>query len=54
MKEKIKLIIISFVSGAIIFSGITVFAINISSANINYDNTNSGIEATTVEGAINE
>ena len=51
-RENIKLIL--GIAIGIIISGITAFAINISSANINYDNTNSGLEATTVEGAINE
>ena len=51
-RENIKFIF-GIVLGVLV-SGITVFAINISSANINYDNTNSGLEATTVEGAINE
>lgn len=51
-RENIKFIF-GIVIGVLI-SGITVFAVNISSANVEYDNTNSGLEATTVEGAINE
>ena len=48
---------IRFIFGVLIgilISGATVYAINISSNNIPYDNTNSGLESTTVEGAINE
>ena len=38
----------------ILISGVTVYAVNISSSNIEYDNTNSGLTSTNVESAINE
>lgn len=48
---------IKFILGVlvgILISGITVYAVNISSSNVEYDNTNSGLQSNNVEGAINE
>lgn len=48
---------IKFILGVlvgILISGITVYAVNISSNNVEYDNTNSGLQSNNVEGAINE
>ena len=55
MKKVFSNPIFTFILGAIIFGGMgTVIAVNISSSMVEYDNTSSGLEATTVEGAINE
>ena len=53
MKKIFKNPIFTFILGVLISSGV-VYAVNILSANVEYDNSQSGIEATTVEGAINE
>lgn len=52
-KSNIVTLIFGFIMGALL-SGTIVYAVNISSANVDYNNTNSGIEATTVEGALDE
>ena len=52
-KSNIVMLIFGFIMGALL-SGTIVYAVNISSANVDYNNTNSGIEATTVEGALDE
>lgn len=52
ISNNIKLLI-GILIGIIISSGV-VYAVNISSANVNYDNTNSGISSSNVEGALNE
>ena len=46
--------ILSFILGAIIFSGLTVFALNISARDTAYDNTNSGSSATNMQDAIDD
>lgn len=53
MKLDIKTLIVGIIIG-IIASGITVYAVNVSSNNVEYDNTNSGLQSNNVEGAINE
>lgn len=44
----IKNTIFTFLLGAVIFSGITVYAVNISSANVEYNNQKSGLQSTNV------
>ena len=46
--------ILSFILGAIIFSSLTVFALNISARDTAYDNTNSGSSATNMQDAIDD
>ena len=48
-----KNIIFAFILGGILFSGVT-YAATLLATNITYDNTNSGITSTNVQGAIDE
>ncbi len=59
MKEKIKKIVLGylpgFITGVIVFSGVSVIAMTyFPSSSTTYDNTNSGLESTDVQGAIDE
>ena len=54
MKKILKSRIFSFILGLVIAGSVGVYAVNISSSDVSYDNTNSGSEATTVAGAIDD
>ena len=55
MKKIIKNNLLGFILGAIIFSGVSsVIAYSIASKDIEYDNSNSGIEATNLQDAMDE
>ncbi len=54
MKKILKSRIFIFVFGFALATGIGVYATSVSSSDVTYDNTNSGSEATTVEGAIDD
>lgn len=54
MKKILKSRIFIFVFGFALATGIGVYATSVSSSDVTYDNTNSGSEAITVEGAIDD
>jgi len=54
MKKILKSRLFTFILGLVIAGSIGVYAVNVSSSEVSYDNTNSGSEATTVEGAIDD
>jgi len=54
MKKILKSRIFIFVFGFALATGIGVYATSVSSSDVTYDNTNSGSEATTVKGAIDD
>ncbi|MBR2828720.1 MAG: hypothetical protein IKE70_05765, partial [Bacilli bacterium] len=53
VKQNIKLFIVAFLLGGLIFGG-GVYAVSIASSSVSYDNTTSGATATDVKGAIDE
>lgn len=52
-RSNVYFLLLGLVIGSLL-SGITVYAVTISSSNVLYDNTNSGIQSTNVEDAIDE
>ena len=53
VKQNIKLFIVAFLLGGLIFGG-GVYAVSIASSSVSYDNSSSGATATDVKGAIDE
>lgn len=54
MKRILKSRIFIFVLGLVIAGSVGVYAVSVASSDVTYDNTNSGSEATTVSGAIDD
>ena len=53
LKNNIK-VISAFILGLVIAGSIGVYAVNVASSDVTYDNTNSGSSATTVSGALDD